>query len=61
MLVSQTWLLAVEESDLSFTSLTSLIQRSLLVAGLGPGSPISQRVLFLGVWEKLYSSQAFKI
>lgn len=45
---SQTWLLAVEESDLSFTSLTSLIQRSLLVEGLGPGSPISQPVFS---WE----------
>lgn len=48
----------MEESDLSLTSLTSLIQRSLLLAEL---SPISQSVLFLGVWERLYSSQAFMI
>lgn len=37
-----------------------LIQRSLLLAGLLPGSPIFQSVLVLGVLEQLYSSQASK-
>lgn len=37
-----------------------LIQRSLLLAGLCPGSPIFQSVLILGVLEQLYSFQASK-
>lgn len=45
-------------SDLSLTSFAFPIQRSLLLAGLLPESPIFQSVLVLGVLEQLYSSQA---